>query len=247
MWLGKEMLEIYDLSGNYTWLESREDFKGKIESIRNSGTWKWVKKHTKQVKRVVTLIMTSEWRILLQKRAHNKMENPWMFDKTIGWHTAYMDSSTMKPWSLNQELSDFNAVKECIEELWIPTTSLSNWLFKDAIIDIKWTALWVITRVERVMWQESRRKYRQWPDFIQPYITDSFIWYYDGSYRFRDWEARWLDTFTIDELTSEIRRNGKNFTDDVKFMIQRYGRYLVSSDKFRERFNEDWGQFTFSG
>lgn len=241
-----EDLEVYDLNGNFIWLEEREKFKRDVETMRNWVSWRKCLKNTKQVKRVVAFIMTSEWRILLQKRSHDKMENPWMFDKTVGWHTAYMHSSSIQPGSLSQELSDFNAVKECIEELGIPTTSLSNWLFKDAVLDTRWTSLWVITRVERIMWQQSRRIYKEWPAFIQPYITDAYIWFYDGSYRFRDWEARWLDTFSISELKSSISKRPREYTDDVKHMVNRYGQYLVGIDKFRTTFEENGNQFTFS-
>ena len=63
--------------------------------------------------------------------------------------------------------------------------------------------------------------------FVQPYITTIFIGYYNGAIRFVDGESSGIEVFSLDELKEEIRKNPEKFTEDIKFMIKKYEKYLV--------------------
>lgn len=54
-----------------------------------------------------------------------------------------------------------------------------------------------------------------------------FIGYYDGSIRFSDGEASGIETHTLMELKDDIIESPQKYTEDLKFMVEQYGKYLV--------------------
>ena len=90
------------------------------------------------------------------------------------------------------------------------------------------------------MWYESTRSYSKWPNFTQPYITDNYMWYYDGKFQFVDGEASWLENVSTNKLLERIEQYPDQYTEDLKYLVQKYKRYLVPIDEFREVFLK-WG------
>lgn len=231
----KELLEIFDLNWNYIQKQERTEFYTEIKAEYDE---KWI--ISRQVKRIVCMIITPSGNIILQKRSDDKNENPWMYDKSIGGHIAVMEKAKKENVYLSQELSDLNMAKEWLEELAIPSYVTSHDLFIDALdFDVERMAF--ITRIERIMWQKSVRIKQNWDKFIQPYISDIYMWYYNGHVRFKDAEASGLEYVDIDKLKRRILDKPKNYTEDLKFLIQRYGRYFVNINKFKEVFKENDG------
>jgi hypothetical protein len=59
-------------------------------------------------------------------------------------------------------------------------------------------------------------------------MTTIYIGYYDGAIRFKDGEATGIEVFSLDELKLELKEHPEKFTEDLKFMIEKYEKYLVS-------------------
>ncbi|MCK5475704.1 MAG: hypothetical protein KAI71_03950, partial [Candidatus Pacebacteria bacterium] len=68
-------------------------------------------------------------------------------------------------------------------------------------------------------------------DFKQPYITTFYVGYYDGSIRFKDGESIGIEVFTLKQLKERIQEEPEQFTEDLKFMIKKYEKYLIPIEK----------------
>ena len=225
-----EYLEVFDIYWNYIWLEERSEYYKK---------WK----ADTQIKRTIALILTPDWKIILQKRSKSKDVNSWMYDKSVWWHTMVFDWYRFA-WSLEQELSDINMAKELIEELNIPSNIVSKHFFNDSLL-FPIDRMAFLIKLERLMWYESERINKDWTKFIQPYISENYIWYYNWTIQFIDWEVSWLEYLTRDEILEWMKKYPEMYTLDLKFMIERYYNYLLPIDDFVEKFSKDWSEFSF--
>ena len=54
-----------------------------------------------------------------------------------------------------------------------------------------------------------------------------YVGYYDGAIKFRDGEASGIEVLSLDELKEELTTHPEKFTEDLKFMIEKYEKYLV--------------------
>lgn len=57
-------------------------------------------------------------------------------------------------------------------------------------------------------------------------IYSGNVGYYDGAIRFVDGESSGIEVFSLKELEADIKHNQDKFTEDVKFMIKKYRKYI---------------------
>jgi isopentenyldiphosphate isomerase len=205
-----ELLEVYKSDGTFIGTQERKDFY--LESKREFETTGEV---SKKVKTIRVFLMTSAGRIYLQKRSLLKDENSGLYDKTVGGHVSAGDTS------------ELTVVKECAEELGFPVSVLSKEDFKQAVKSIDLKIIGVLSRVDHIPNFKSIRVLKNGKQFEQVYITDIYVGYFDGAIRFADGESSGVETFSIGELTRDIKDNPGKFTEDVKFMVEKYHDLLV--------------------
>jgi len=204
-----EKLEIYDLDGNLLETEDREKFYDEIKKeFAETG------KITRQIKTIRLLLMNSQGRIYLQKRSKLKQENSGLYDKTVGGHVSAGDSYEM------------TVVRECAEELGFPASVLTPEEFRKAIKVTKLDIIGIFKKIEYVSKFMSKRVVNKGNDFIQPCMDSTYLGYYDGPIKFVDGESSGVEVFSLDELKEEIKNNPEKFTEDIKFMIKKYEKYL---------------------
>jgi len=58
-------------------------------------------------------------------------------------------------------------------------------------------------------------------------MTTIYLGYYNGSIRFKDGESSGIEVFSLKELQEDIKENPGKFTEDIKFMIKKYEKYIV--------------------
>lgn len=201
----QELLEIYDLEGNFLGIQDRKEF---YEETRKEYAEKG--KISRKIKTARILIMNSEGRIYLQKRSNLKQDNSGLYDKTVGGHIRKGESLII------------GVVRECAEELGFPVVIISQEEFKDAISSVDLSVVGVLKELSEDQNFLSERKMRD-GNFIQPYISHFYIGYYDGSIKFKDGESSGLETFSLEELLEEFKRFPEKFTKDLDFMIKKFG------------------------
>ena len=158
--------------------------------------------------------MNSDGRIYLQKRSKIKSENPGLYDKTVGGHVSAGDSFNI------------TFIRECAEELGFPATLLDNNEFNKAIKVTDLNIIGIFKRVEQIKNFQSVRINKEGYKFIQPYISEMYVGYYNGAIRFVDGESSGIEVFSLRELKEEIKKDPDKFTEDLKFMIKKYEKYL---------------------
>lgn len=204
-----ELLEIYDLNGKFMKVEERNKFYSKIkDEFAKKG------KISRQVKSIRLILMNSSGRIYLQKRSRLKNENPGLYDKTIGGHVPKGFT-----W-------DMTVIKECSEELGFPVAVLSPKEFNKVVKSVDLGIIGIFKKIDYVPNFESVRISQHGKKFIQPFITTIYIGYYDGSIRFADGESSGVEALSLEELKREIKNNPNRFTEDLKFMVKKYGKFL---------------------
>lgn len=209
----KELLEIYDLNNNLIGTQERDSF---YEEIRKE--FKETGKITKQIKAIRLILMNSSGRIYIQKRSYIKKENPSLYDKTVGGHV--MAGHT---WYMT-------VVRECHEELGFPAVVLSEDEFRMALGVTDLSIIGLFRRVDYITNFISVRKIKD-GEFKQPYITSFYIGYYDGAIRFCDGESTGIEVFTLKQLRKRLKDKPDLFTEDIKFMVEKYEKYFVPIQK----------------
>lgn len=204
-----ELLEVYDLEGKLLKVQERSKFYSDIKKEYASKG-----RISKQVKAVRILLLNSRGRIYLQKRSKLKSENPGLYDKTIGGHV------------LKDETWDMAAIRECAEELGFPASILSPEEFDRAIHITDLSVVGIFRKVDCVLNFQSVRITMDGGRFVQPFITTVYIGYYDGAIKFVDGESSGVEVFSPDELKGEIKSNPSKFTEDLKYMVKAYGKYV---------------------
>jgi isopentenyldiphosphate isomerase len=204
-----EKIEIFDLKGNFLGVEEREKFYSEIR--KEFGKKKQI---SRKVKSVRIILMNSKGRIYLQKRSKLKNENPGLYDKTVGGHV------------LQSHTYEMTVVRECAEELGIPASVLSEKEFEKALSTIDVGIVGVFKKVDFDPNFMSIRITKDSKKFVQPYMTAFYVGYYDGAIKFVDGESTGIEVFSIQDLVEEIRKNPGKFTEDIKFMIKKYKKFL---------------------
>ena len=200
-----EKLEIYDLEENLIEVKERDEFYKEIKKeFQETG------KITKQVKRVLLLLMNSRGKIVLQRRNLSKQENPGLFDKTIGGHAEEGDSY------------EVTLIKECAEELGFPVSILDESNFSRALKKTDLKVIGIFKEIDYNANFQSTRTTESGTKFIQPYMQTVYMGYYDGSLQFIDGESSGIQLYTSEELEKEIKSNPNDFTDDLKILFKKY-------------------------
>ena len=209
----EELLEIYDLDGNIIKTQKRDEFYNEIkEEFKKTG------KITKQVKSIRMLLLNSKGHMYIQKRSYYKLENAGLYDKTIGGHVVAGHTLGL------------TVVKECHEELGFPAVVLTDDEFRLAIRSTDVSVIGLFRKIDSIPNFISVRRSAD-GDFKQPYITTFYVGYYDGSIRFKDEESIGIEVFTLKQLKERIQEEPEKFTEDLKFMIKKYEKYLVPIEK----------------
>lgn len=204
-----EQLEVYDLNGKFLGIKDRKRFYSEIkEEFDKTG------KISRQVKRIGLILMNSKGRIYLQKRSKLKDENPGLYDKPVGGHVSKDDTY------------DMTVIRECAEELGFPASILPQEEFDKAIRVTNLSIVGIFKKVDYITNFLSTRITKTGNKFIQPYMTSNYIGYYDGAIRFVDGESSGIEVFSLKELKEEIKNNPDKFTEDIKFMIKKYEKFL---------------------
>jgi isopentenyldiphosphate isomerase len=206
--INKEPLEIYDLDGNFLKIQARKEFfdEAKKEYFEKG-------KVSKQVKRVLLLLMTSNGKIVIQKRNKHKYDNAGLFDKTLGGHVIAEDTNNL------------TLIKESAEELGFPASIVSSEEFPNII---KKTDLRIVGIFKKIETIDKFPSVRITPkgEFVQPYINTTYVGYYDGPIQFIDGETSGIEVFMLDELKQELKKYPERFTEDLKILIKKYEKYL---------------------
>ncbi|MBU0665768.1 MAG: NUDIX domain-containing protein [Nanoarchaeota archaeon] len=205
-----EKLEIYDLNSELITIEDRKKFYSEIKT-----EFKETGKISKKVKAIRLILMNSSGRIYLQKRSKMKTENAGKYDKTVGGHVSAGDSFNM------------TVIRECAEELGFPATVLEPEEFEKAAKVTNLDVIGLFKKIEYLPNFLSKRISNNNSEFIQPYMTSIYFEYYNGPIKFVDGESSGIEVFSLEELKEDIKENPDKFTEDIKFMIQKYEKFLV--------------------
>jgi len=207
--MSKEILEIYNLKGKFIKNQERKAFYDEIKKeFSKTG------KITKQIKRFTCLLMNSKGRIYLQKRSKFKKENSGLHDKTVGGHVSKGDTF------------DMTMIRECAEELGFPASILSKEEFDKSISKTHLNIVALFKKIDYITNFKSTRVTKNNRKFIQPYINTPYIGYYDGAIKFVDGESSGIEVFSLKELEDDIKKYPEKFTEDIKWMIKKYRKYL---------------------
>lgn len=206
----KEIIEVYNLNDKLVAVEERDKFYSKIRKEYSEKG-----EVTHKIKTIRLLLLNSDARIYLQKRSKIKDDNPNLYDKTIGGHVP-------KGYTF-----DMTVIKECAEELGFPAAVLSSDEFGEAIKSIDLEVIGLFKKVDYLSSFESTREQQDGTKFLQKDITTIYQGYYNGSIRFKDGESSGIEVFSLKELQEDIKENPGKFTDDIKFMIKKYEKYIV--------------------
>ena len=204
-----EKLEVYDLDENLIEVKERDEFYREIKKeFQRTG------KITKQVKRVLLLLMNSQGKIVLQRRNSSKQENSGLFDKTIGGHVeeGYSYEVTL--------------IKECAEELGFPVSILEKSDFGNALKKTDLKVIGIFREIDYNSNFKSTRIDKSENKFTQPYMQKVYMGYYDGSLQFIDGESSGIQLYTVKELENAIKINPDDFTDDLKILFEKYKNQL---------------------
>ena len=205
-----EKLEIYDLNSDLITIENRKKFYSEIKN-----EFKKTGKISKKVKAIRLILMNSSGRIYLQKRSKIKTENSGKYDKTVGGHVSAGDSFNM------------TVVRECAEELGFPATVLEPEEFEKALKVTNLDIIGLFKKVEYLPNFKSERFSKDNSKFVQPYMTSIYIGYYSGPIKFVDGESSGIEVFSLEELKENLNENPDKFTKDIKFMVEKYEKFLV--------------------
>ncbi len=118
-------------------------------------------------------------------------------------------------------------IRECAEELGFAATVLEPEEFEKTLKVTNLDIIGIFKKLEYLPNFLSKRISKDASEFIQPYMTSIYFWYYNGPIKFVDWECSGIEVFSLEELEQEIEENPNKFTEDLKFMIKRYDNFLV--------------------
>ncbi|MBN1156621.1 NUDIX domain-containing protein [Candidatus Woesearchaeota archaeon] len=204
-----ELLDTYDLKGKFLGTQERDELYSEItREYFEKG------KINRQVKGIRLILMNSRGRIYLQKRSRLKKYNLDLYDKTVGGHVKANET-----WNAT-------VIKECSEELGFPATVVEPKEFDRMVKTVDLNTSGILKKVDEINNFQSVRIMNDGKRFMQPWISAMYVGYYDGSMKFKDCESCGIETFSLEELDEEIKRNPDKFTEDIKFMINKYRKFI---------------------
>ncbi|MBT4446837.1 NUDIX domain-containing protein [archaeon] len=217
----KEMLEVYSSEGE---LIGQKEKKALHEEMRKEfiKTGKVSTRH----KHVRLFLLTSNGRIILQRRSKWKGDNAGLWDKTIGGHVAAGESF------------DLTMLKECAEELGIPSTIVKEEEFEHSVATTDLHVLAILKKVAFLDNYQSSRKGQDQKEWVEPNMTQIYIGYYDGSIRFIDQESCGIQVFSRDELKEELTQHPEMFTEDIKYIMKKFAKLIKPITKINKVLND---------
>jgi len=204
-----ELLEIYSEEGELIGeMEKKKFHQTQRKEFFEKG--KVLSRH----KAVRLILMNSSGRIILQRRSKWKGDNAGLWDKTIGGHVTKGDSF------------DLTMLKECAEELGIPATIIDKSEFENSAATTDLQVLGILTKLSYLDFCKSHRKQKDGKMWVEPSMVQFYVGYYDGAIRFIDKESCGIQVFTLEELKAEINENPNDFTDDVRYILDKFEKYI---------------------
>lgn len=58
-------------------------------------------------------------------------------------------------------------------------------------------------------------------------MSSFYLGYYDGAIRFVDGESSGIKVFSLEDLKEALEKQPEIFTEDIKYMVEKYGSLLV--------------------
>jgi len=209
-----ERLETFDLAGNYLGDVDRGEFYKEIkDEFEKTG------KISRQVKSIRLFLMNSQGRIYLQKRSKLKNENAGLYDKSVGGHVVKGDSLNV------------TVIKECAEELGFPAAIVEDGEFNTAVHNTDLAVIGIFHKLSEENVFMSKRINADGKMMDQPFISAFYLGYFDGPIRFSDGESSGIETMSLPELLVEIKDNPDKFTEDLKYMVNKFQDKLVAIGK----------------
>lgn len=205
----KELLEVFNLKERLLGVEERDAFyaKSRLE-YEETG------KITRQVRTIRLLLMNSQGRVYVQRRSATKSDNAGLYDKTIGGHVPAGFTF------------DLVVTKECAEELGFPAAVVGGEDFEKAKAAVPLGVIGIFHRIDYQPGFMSARILKSGERFVQPLMNAFYVGYYDGAIRFADGESSGIEVFSPAELKADIAAKPDKYTEDLKYMIKKYGKYL---------------------
>jgi len=210
----KEMLDYYSFQGELIGSMEKKNLHKKMRA-------EYLKKGkiTVRHKHVRLILMTSNGRVILQRRSKWKGDNAGLWDKTIGGHVTSGDDY------------ELTMLKECAEELGIPSTVVIPELFKKTVAVTDLHILAVLTPILTLDNYQSTRTDKDKGKWTEPNMTQFYIGYYDGPIKFIDSESCGIQVFTPEELAEELKKYPENFTEDIHYILKKFKKYMKPAPK----------------
>jgi len=200
-----EIVELYSQNGKRLgFKDKRESHKKMMDEFFKTGKASIKHKHARAI------ILTSTGKLILQKRSKWKGDNPGLWDKTVGGHT------------FKHETLDFTVVRECAEELQIPSTVIERKGLKHLLRHINLKVMAVLFRLGVNKDDVSLRKLKNGKSWEEHSITTYYLGYYDGAIRFKTEEVSGFRISTIKEVREEMKSNPGMFTKDMFYILNRW-------------------------
>ena len=160
-------------------------------------------------------------RLASARRSHS------LWDKTIGGHVSAGEDY------------DLAMLKECSQELGIPATIVSDKEFDNATSSTNLNVLAILKRLVFLDNFKSKRTMQNGNQWTEPGLSIFYIGYYDGPIQFVDGESCGLQIFSLEEIEKEIKEKPEQFTDDIRYMVEKFkARIKPIENKFEHMLND---------
>jgi isopentenyldiphosphate isomerase len=205
-----ELLEVYSTKGKPLGrIKEKDSFHEKMKKeYLKYGKVSIKHKHAR------ALLLTTNGKLILQRRSKWKGDNPGLWDKSIGGHT------------FNHETYDFTIVRECAEELRIPSTVVKKQDLKNSLklIDLNIMAILFLLKIEKN--DLSVRKEKNGRIWKEPAITAYYLGYYDGPIRFKPVESSGFRVSSLEEIEDEMKKTPEIFTEDMFYILKNWRKLI---------------------
>ena len=168
-------------------------------------------KPTNAVAIVDVLMFDSKGEIFIQKRSNTKAHNPGLFDKSMGGHVRFGDTT------------DYTVMVETVQELQIPSIVLRNDHDFVKTLDLLEEYLNSIAVVKHVGTKNlTLVKKIKSKDVPVVNRLDLYLGVYNGSVKTVDREAKGIILYSLDDLKESIKTAPSLFTHDIAMFIEKY-------------------------
>lgn len=213
-----EILNWFNLEGELQGQMERNDFYNYIrEEARTTG------KITRKIMTVRSFIITSDGRIYIQKRSDLQERNAGLWDKSIGGHVKALVECEGK-----ETVYDATLRYEGLEEWKLPTVNICQpEQFHNTAKMLPLDVAGVFKKLENDNNFLSLTYFSKEEKVIQPFMTTFYIGYYDGPIKMSK-ETDDVRLRSLDRLREEIAQSPDEYTEDLKYMINKFESELKS-------------------